>query len=208
MIKVLNRGAPKDESLDKFKRYLGLAESETARCSKIVSNLLAFSRKSDLEISAVNVIELLEKCVLLSQHKLMLSNIEMRTNYGPDTPTIWGDTNQIQQALINLIFNAIDAMPDGGEIALGCRPLTDKGLVEITVADTGRGIADKDLQQIFDPFYSTKTEGKGLGLGLSVVYGIIDRHKGKIYVTSQINKGTMFTIWLPAAEGAVQSKSA
>jgi PAS domain S-box-containing protein len=208
MLKVLNRGAPNAESLKKFKRYLSLAESETSRCSKIVSNLLAFSRKSDLEISAVNVIELLEKCVLLSQHKLMLSNIEIHTEFGPDTPTVWGDANQIQQALINLIFNAIDAMPEGGEIRLGCRPLTDKGLVEITVADTGRGIADKDLQQIFDPFYSTKTEGKGLGLGLSVVYGIIDRHKGKIYVNSQINKGTMFTIWLPAAEGAVQSKSA
>lgn len=206
MLKILNRGSLSAESIEKFTRYLTLTESETSRCSKIVSNLLAFSRKSDLEISAVNVIELLEKCVMLSQHKLMLSNIQIKTDFAPETPTMWGDSSQIQQAIINLIFNAIDAMPEGGELTITSAFNAEKGLVEITVADTGRGIARDDLRQVFDPFYSTKTEGKGLGLGLSVVYGIIDRHKGNIHIDSELNKGTVFTLLLPAAKGMAKPK--
>ena len=201
MLKVINRSTPNTDSIEKFKRYLTLSESETSRCSKIVSNLLSFSRKSDLEISSVNIIELLDKCIMLSQHKLMLTNIEIHTDFEPEIPAVWGDHDQIQQAIINLIFNAIDAMPEGGELSISSRFNANSGLVEILVADTGRGIADEDLQQIFDPFYSTKTEGKGLGLGLSVVYGIIDRHKGKISVKSNINQGTVFSIVLPTANG-------
>ena len=199
MIKIVNRRSLSAESVEKFKRYLTLTESETSRCSKIVSNLLAFSRKSDLEISAVDVVDLLERCIMLSQHKLMLTNIQIHTDFASEIPAVWGDDDQIQQAIINLIFNAIDAMPDGGALYISSTFIADQDLVEIKVTDTGRGIADEDLQQIFDPFYSTKTEGKGLGLGLSVVYGIVDRHKGKIRVKSKINQGTEFTVVLPTA---------
>jgi len=207
MLKILQRGAPTGESLEKFSRYLSLSESETSRCSKIVSSLLAFSRKSDLEISAVNIIELLERCVLLSQHKLMLNNIAIHTGFSKDTPTVWGDFNQIHQAVINLIFNAVDAMPQGGDITLTCGHDPKNASVVITVADTGQGIAREDLQKIFDPFFSTKTEGKGLGLGLSVVYGIIDRHKGNIHVASQPGQGTVFTISLPTVKNMDGSKN-
>ena len=206
MLKMIGRGSLGDESLEKFKRYLTLTESETSRCSKIVSNLLSFSRKSDLEISAVNIVELLEKCVMLSEHKLMLTNIRIRTDFSPQTPTVMGDQNQIQQAIINLIFNAIDAMPQGGELTISSGFNSKKEMVEIAVADTGRGIPQEDLRKIFDPFYSTKTEGEGLGLGLSVVYGIIDRHKGLIDVDSRLNKGTVFTISLPTADQEVRTK--
>jgi len=200
MIKVLGRGSLDKEHLQKFQRYLDLVESETSRCSKIVSNLLAFSRTSKLEFTEINMNELLERCIMLSQHKLTLQNIEIRTDVTPGAPIVSGDFNQIQQCVINLIFNAIDAMPNGGTLTIKSSIDPNKGLVRIGVADTGTGIAKEDLSQIFDPFYTTKIEGKGLGLGLSTVYGIIDRHKGTITVESELGKGTVFTITLPAGK--------
>jgi two-component system NtrC family sensor kinase len=203
MIKVIGRDASlKPESLDKFQRYLGLVESETSRCSKIVSNLLAFSRKSTMEFSEVNVLELLEKSIMLSQHKMDLQNIQVKAELEERMPPVWGDFNQIQQCVINLIFNAIDAMPDGGTLILRCGYNQDKGVVNIGVEDTGSGISEEHLPHIFEPFYSTKTEGNGLGLGLATVYGIIDRHNGTITVDSEVGKGTLFTIILPVGENA------
>jgi signal transduction histidine kinase len=102
--------------------------------------------------------------------------------------------------VINLIFNAIDAMPNGGTLSVRCGHNQNKGVVNIVVEDTGSGISEEDLPHIFEPFYSTKTEGNGLGLGLATVYGIIDRHNGTITVDSEVGKGTVFTITLPVEE--------
>ena len=198
MIKITSRGSLDPKNIEKFHRHLTLVESETDRCSKIVSNLLAFSRKSEMKISKISINELLERCILLSQHKLMLQNIRIKTDLDSKIPEVFGDFNQIQQCVINLIFNAMDAMPDGGALTLASSFNSKKQMVVIKIEDTGCGIPDEDLPQIFDPFYSTKTEGKGLGLGLSVVYGIIDRHKGTVTVESEPEKGTVFTIHLPA----------
>jgi len=200
MLKILKRGSLDQKNQEKFQRHLTLVESETSRCSEIVSNLLAFSRKSKLELSKMNINELLEKCILLSQHKLMLQNIQIKTDLNPEIPKVLGDFNQTQQCVINLIFNAIDVMPDGGTLTIISSFDPDKGMVEIKIEDTGWGISSEDLHHIFDPFYSTKTEGEGLGLGLSMVYGIIDRHKGTITVDSEVGKGTVFTISLPAVK--------
>ena len=198
MSKKIGRNASlKTEDLKKFQRYLDLVESETSRCSKIVSNLLAFSRKSKMEFAEVDIRELLEKSILLSQHKMDLQNIQVKTEMDAEIPPVWGDFNQIQQCVINLIFNAIDAMPEGGALNIGCVYNRDRGLVEIRVEDTGSGISEEDLPHIFEPFYTTKKEGNGLGLGLPTVYGIIDRHKGTITVDSELGKGTVFTIRLP-----------
>jgi signal transduction histidine kinase len=198
MLKILSRGSLDQKNQEKFQRHLTLVESETLRCSKIVSNLLAFSRKSELQLGEMNINELLEKCILLSQHKLTLQNIEIKSDLDSEIPKVLGDFNQTQQCVINLIFNAIDAMPDGGVLTVISSFDPGKGMVEIKIGDTGCGISDEDLPHIFDPFYSTKTEGEGLGLGLSMVYGIIDRHKGNITVDSEVGKGTVFTISLPA----------
>jgi len=198
MLKIIKRGDLETKNIEKFQRHLTLVESETSRCSKIVSNLLAFSRKSELELKAMSINELLEKCILLAQHKLMLQNIQIKTDLDPGIPKVLGDFNQTQQCVINLIFNAIDAMPDGGTLTLAGSFDPETQMVEIKIEDTGCGIADQDLHQIFDPFYSTKTEGKGLGLGLSMVYGIIDRHNGSVTVDSELDKGTVFTIRLPS----------
>jgi signal transduction histidine kinase len=184
--------------MEKFQSYLGIVENETDRCSKIVSNLLAFSRKSKEEVRKVSVREVVEKSVLLSQHKMALANIRLQTEFEEHLPVVLGDFNQIQQCVINLIFNAIDAMPEGGALTIACRSLEGEGILEIQVADSGTGISKQDLPHIFDAFYTTKTEGSGLGLGLATVYGIIERHKGSIDVESEPGKGTTFTIRLPA----------
>jgi two-component system NtrC family sensor kinase len=197
MIKILGKGQVTPEHLNKFGKYLTLMESETSRCSKIVSNLLAFSRKSKLEFSEVDVNELLLKCIELSHHKLSLQNIQLETRLDPNLPRIAADANQIQQCMINLIFNAMDAMPDGGALTIESLRLGDRGGIELKVTDTGCGIAKEHLPKIFDPFFTTKTEGKGVGLGLSTVYGIVDRHKGAISVESKVGKGTVFSIKLP-----------
>lgn len=197
MMKMLNRGSLTPESTSKFESYLSLMESELSRCSKIVSNLLSFSRKSKLEFSELNLGELLSRCITLSHHKLTLQNIQIQERISPDIPKVIGDFNQLQQCIINLIFNAIDAMPNGGVIGIETSFNSRRELVEIKVSDTGCGIAKADLQYIFDPFFTTKTEGKGLGLGLSTVYGIIDRHKGTITAESEPGHGTVFTIKLP-----------
>ena len=197
MIKILKRGVFEQEQAQKFQGYLSLVEREVDRCSKIVSNLLAFSRKSKMALGEMFINDLLEKCILLSQHKLTLQNIKIRKDFGADLPKVWGDFNQIQQCIINLIFNAIDAMPEGGTLAIVSSHDPKMNIVEIRVEDSGCGILKEDLPNIFDPFFTTKIEGKGLGLGLSTVYGIIDRHKGTIAVRSESGKGTVFTIKIP-----------
>ena len=197
MVKILGRGSLSTEQIHKFQRYLDLSGSEVSRCSDIVSNLLAFSRKPKLEFSEVNINDLLEKSILLSKYKLTLQNIQIKTDLYPEIPEVFGDFNQLQQCLLNLIFNAADAMPDGGSLTMDSSFFPHKGLIEIKVTDTGRGIARDDISKVFDPFFRTKEEGKVLGLGLYVVYAIIDRHKVTISSESTPGKGTVFTITLP-----------
>ncbi len=197
MLKILERGELAPDRVSKFQSYLSLMESELSRCSKIVSNLLAFSRKSKLEFGEVNLEDLLSRCISLSEHRLTLQNIRIEKRIPEGLPTIQGDFNQLQQAVINLIFNALDAMPDGGLLTIECRADASRNVIEIRVEDTGCGISEDDLLYIFDPFFTTKTDGKGLGLGLSTVYGIVDRHKGTISVKSQPGKGSTFSIVLP-----------
>jgi len=196
MIRILARGDMTAETTRKFQQYLDLVEKETERCSTIVSNLLTFSRKSEPAFGLLKMEELFQRCVLLSQHKLELSNIHLYTRLSPDLPAIKADLNQLQQCLINLIFNAVDAMPEGGNLTLACDPDPEGKKVVITVQDTGTGIQEQDLPHIFEPFFTTKKEGYGVGLGLSTVYGIIEHHKGTVTVTSQPGH-TVFMLNLP-----------
>ncbi|MGO9019049.1 MAG: response regulator [Syntrophobacteraceae bacterium] len=198
MSKILSCGSLPGDSIAKFQGYLSRTQSELERCSKIVSNLLDFSRKSKLEFSPVDVNELLSKCIDLSGHKLVLQNIRVETHLAGDLPMFQGDFNQLQQCIINLIFNAVDAMPEGGVLRIESSFDSAKSLIHILVRDTGCGISRDDFPYIFDPFFTTKKEGKGLGLGLSTTFGIIDRHKGTIRVESEPGKGALFQIDLPA----------
>jgi two-component system NtrC family sensor kinase len=197
MNRILRQGPLAEDRREKFQRYLDLVENETNRCSQIVSSLLGFSRVSPPAFGRVRIEELLERCILLSRHKLELSNIRLESNLPPNLPPIEGDFNQLQQCIINLIFNAIDAMPDGGTLTLDSRYDKDRGAVIVMVKDAGGGISPQDLPRIFEPFFTTKNEGYGVGLGLSTVYGIIERHKGSIKVESEPGKGAAFLIELP-----------
>lgn len=198
MIRIVERGTLSDEQRGNFQGYLKLVESETDRCSQIVSNLLTFSRKSPTALEQVRVDELFHRCTVLSRHKLELQNILLETHIASDIPTIEGDLNQMQQCIINLIFNAIDAMPTGGTLTLSGDFDPENEVVTITVRDTGTGISEEDLPYIFEPFFSTKKEGYGVGLGLSTVFGIMERHHGEVTVESRKSEGTSFRLLFPA----------
>ena len=197
MKRILARGRPPDEKLEKFRGYLDLVESETGRCSDIVSSLLSFSRRTRPEFTEVSLDGLLEKCILLSRHRLKLQNIDLEVDVSSGLPPVQGDPNQLQQCMINLIFNAIDAMPEGGRLTIRAAEEQGGRQVVITVRDTGAGIDPAALPHIFEPFYTTKEEGYGVGLGLSTVYGIVERHHGTVETASRPGRGTKFTLRFP-----------
>ena len=197
MLRKMDRGRPTAEEIEKFGRYLDLMEKETDRCSQIVSSLLTFSRKSPLAYEKVSVDDLIRRCTILSRHKLELCNISLNVDIKNGLPAVYGDFNQLQQCLINLIFNAVDAMPEGGTLSIEGKHHQKNGRIAIRVKDTGIGISKEDLAHIFEPFFTTKQEGYGVGLGLSTTYGIIEKHRGSIKATSAPGKGTTFTIELP-----------
>ncbi|MCK4987074.1 MAG: response regulator, partial [Desulfobacterales bacterium] len=151
MLRILDEDQLDEDQTQKFQHYLGLAENEIERCSQIVANLLNFSRTSPPAFGEVRIEELINRCILLSRHKLELSNIGLESNIQMNLPPVKGDFNQLQQCIINLIFNAIDAMPGGGTLTLEGHCEAGKRLVVITVKDSGEGIAPADLPYIFEP---------------------------------------------------------
>ncbi|SMC23510.1 PAS domain S-box-containing protein [Desulfacinum hydrothermale DSM 13146] len=185
------------EDLEQFKYYLNLIDTESARCSAIVGNLLSFSRQQKLEKRLFQLNEVVHRVVLLSQHKMELQHIELVLDLQEDLPEMEGDPGQIQQCVINLLFNAMEAMPEGGRLSVRTIHDRDRGEVRLEVADTGVGIPQEKMSQIFEPFYSTKSQDKGVGLGLSVVYGIVKEHRGTIYVKSRVGEGACFMVRFP-----------
>jgi PAS domain S-box-containing protein len=186
-----------EERMKKFQQYLELVENETDRCSQIVASLLQFSRISKPAFGEVRVEELIDRCILLCQHKLELSNIRLESNIQSGIPAVKGDFNQLQQCVINLIFNAIDAMAHGGALTLEGHYDLETRMAVILVKDTGQGIASDDLPYIFEPFFTTKNQAYGVGLGLSTVYGIMERHNGSVEVKSQPGDGAVFKLKIP-----------
>ncbi len=200
MIKLKSRNKFSPERLEDISRYLATMESETARCGEIVKNLLAFSRQSKITIKSRSIIDIIDRTFDLIAHDLEIKGIQLKKNIAPDLPKVQCDFQQIQQALLNLIYNASDAMLDGGTLTVTTqRKAGSKRFLDVMVSDTGCGITEEDKEKIFDPFFTTKAEGKGVGLGLSVVYGIITRHNGTIGVESKPGKGSTFTVSLPVA---------
>jgi signal transduction histidine kinase len=208
MLKILERGPLNAADQKRFGEYLALVARETDRCSRIVSGLLAFSRKTAPRFEALDAAELIERCVKLSRHKLELSNIRLTVEIGVRLPLVYGDFNQLQQCIINLIFNAIDAMPQGGDLFIGAAGDAGTPHVAITVRDTGGGIEAAHRPHLFEPFFTTKEEGHGTGLGLSTVYGIMQRHAGQVHVESEPGKGATFVLELPTANTPRDPQSA
>ncbi len=194
MGRILDDGPLPAKQIERFRQHLKLMESETIRCSDIVSNLLTFSRRSTPSKQPVNVEELLNRCILLGRHKLMLNHIKLTTDIDSPIPLLKADFNQLQQCIINLIFNAMDAMPDGGDLFISASHDPDGHLVRITVKDSGTGISPENMPRIFEPFFTTKKEGYGVGLGLSILYGIVESNNGRVIVNSRPGEGAAFVL--------------
>ncbi|OQY49569.1 MAG: hypothetical protein B6240_03070 [Desulfobacteraceae bacterium 4572_87] len=199
MIKQNRNGRLTPERKDDIARYLDIMASETARCGEIVKNLLAFSRQSKINIESRNIKEIVDRTLTLLSHDLEMKGVQVVKHMSSHLPQVQCDFKQIQQALLNVIGNASEAMVEGGVLTMSAKCSTEGRNMEIKITDTGCGIPKTHLKSIFEPFFTTKEEGKGVGLGLSVVYGIVTRHQGTIEVESEPEEGTTFTIRLPLA---------
>jgi len=206
LIRQIKKGKIDAEAISK---QLDPIDRNTKRMMNIINHLRAFSRQSKAEFYAVDVNGVIEESFLMVGEQLRLRNIAVITNLDPELPKVKGDTNQLEQVILNLITNARDAITGKNEDESDADPLeesiqivtrkidSDGKYIGVDVRDTGTGIKKKDLDSIFDPFYSTKEVGKGTGLGLSISYGIINEHKGNIEVTKTGPDGTTFSIRLP-----------
>ncbi|MDH3874371.1 MAG: ATP-binding protein [Desulfobacteraceae bacterium] len=198
IIKQLSRDRFTHEKLEDISRYLKIMESETARCGEIVKDLLAFARRTKITMESNVIEDIINKTLNLISHELEMKELQLKKNIAPNLPKVKCDFKQIQQVLLNLMYNASEAMPSGGTLTITAnRANAAKALLEVAISDTGCGISEKNMENIFEPFFTTKEEGKGVGLGLSVVYGIIARHNGTISVESEPGKGSTFKVRLP-----------
>lgn len=184
------------KGVEDLREYLGLIRSEAFRCKAITNGLLDFSRARPGERTPVSVASIIASAARLVAHQQRNARIDIRVETQEGLPQVSADQGQLQQAIIALATNAVDAMPEGGTLRLSARH--EQGQVIIEVSDTGIGIPPEALPKIFDPFFTTKEVGRGTGLGLAVCYGIVTDHGGRINVASSVGKGTTFTISLPA----------
>ena len=195
----LSEGIANDEEREEVQGFLRTIHQEAGRCGKIVRNFLVFARRSGGEFALCSLNAIAEQALAILRHHLEMKGVELSWTPIADTGTggdqIVCDAGQIQQALLNLFVNAVEAMPEGGTLTVAAREAGSER-VEVEVADTGAGIPDEALPHIFEPFYTTKRES-GSGLGLSVVWGIAERHGGTVEVESERGKGTVFRLTLP-----------
>jgi two-component system cell cycle sensor histidine kinase/response regulator CckA len=189
-------------------------EEDVGRIAAIVNELHVFSGASERQPTLVNVHDAAEKAIQFLGYLPEATRIRIVRSYGKDISAFWGVEAEIQEIFVNLLQNARDALPDGGEIRVASRHLQSRdaqragypkehpaGLVEFSVEDGGTGISREQQKKIFDPFFTTKPPGKGTGLGLAVVRRLVNNHHGTIAVRSRPGRGTVFTVCFPVAEG-------
>ena len=188
-----------DPRLDVFPKYLQVIIRESYRCKGIIDSLLSFSRKSDGSVSAVNVNDVLNEVLELVRHKSRYDKVEVHTDLQNDLPAVTGDPSGLRQVFMNLLMNAHQAIDGPGSVEITTRCINESTVL-CQIRDSGCGIPRDAIDQIWDPFFSTKDVGQGLGLGLAVTYNIIKRHGGDISVESQVGKGSQFTVRMPACQ--------
>ena len=177
--------------------YLVSMEDGLRRVQKIVRQLLDFSQQHNPELALADIHQVIKQVLLLTEHLLVSHHVRLETALANEVPEIMIDRHMIEQVLMNLILNAIQAMRAGGVLAI--RTTVESANCLVHIRDSGCGISPSVLPRIFDPFFTTKNEGEGTGLGLSVSLGIVERHGGKILVESEVGKGTTFTVSIPLA---------
>ena len=205
LVKRVQRSTLPAEEAKPYVDDLKLMGDEALRCGNIVKNLLVFARQRGVSFQPVHIAQVIERCVLLMNHHARMHDVELKTSCTGDD-LLECDPDQIQQVLIALMVNAIEAMAppagrsEGGTLTLGLRSGGADGTISVLVSDTGVGMSEETKAHIFEPFYTTKSDSKGGGLGLSVAYGILERHHATVDVESAPGKGTVFTLTFPAKQ--------
>jgi two-component system NtrC family sensor kinase len=196
------------ENLAEITRAVGQIRTQGDRCKEITYKLLSFARKTDPTIREVELNEIVDEVIGLTSQKTRYANVRIETELDPNLPVIQASPSELQQVLLNLVNNAIDAIErPGGTVTVATGGAG--GEVVLEVRDTGKGIPEANLGRIFDPFFTTKPVGQGTGLGLPICYGIVEKMGGRITVESEIEKGTTFTVFIPrvAPEGITNVQS-
>ena len=197
--KWLDRGDTQGEKREEALQCLDLIAGESRRCGDLVKNLLTFSRTAPINLQSTDLNSVVDRSLRLVRHQLEMNGIQLQLDSQADLPMVQCDPAQIEQVLLALVMNAIDAMPRGGNLWLSTRVSDKTEDVEVRVRDDGSGIPPDILPNIFEPFLTTKEAGHGVGLGLAISHSIVERHGGRIEVQSQYGKGTEFLIHLPLA---------
>ncbi len=195
--RTVKEGTLTSEAATEIQSELSIIADETARCGNIVKNLLLFSRQKVGEFVEDDIRIAIDRSLKLMDHHLQMHNIRLEKDFESEQLMLFCDPQQIEQALLAIEINAVEAMPDEGVLRVSAHRLAGSDSIQIIISDTGIGISEEALPHIFEPFFTTKENGKGTGLGLAVVYGIVERHAGTINVQSQVHGGTSFTIILP-----------
>jgi signal transduction histidine kinase len=191
-------GLSEDARLAVFQKYLEVIMRETYRCKAIIDSLLSFSRKSDGTAGAVNLNQALQEVLELVRHKSRYERIEIVELLQEDLPPVYGDGAGLRQVFMNLLLNAHQAISGSGRVEIST--FVEQGMGVVTIKDSGCGIPPEQLAQIWDPFFTTKSVGQGLGLGLAITYNIIQRQGGEILVDSSQGMGSTFTVRLPLCQ--------
>ncbi len=197
-LQMLMRQLPAD---DPHSPVLDRVVKQGFRASEIINNLLKFSRVSGSERVELELNKIIHETLSLVAPVLRAARVSVQTDLDPDLPSIHGNAGKLQQVFMNLIMNARDAMPYGGELTVSTRSFDST--VSVEIADNGVGISEENLRKIFDPFFTTKATNRGTGLGLAVSYGIMREHSGKIYVDSEVGRGASFRLEFPASRKPV-----
>jgi signal transduction histidine kinase len=199
---ILQDGNLRSKDRDRLK----IIESQLDRLADSVKSLLSFTRQPKPQLKSLHVNDVLEELIHLSEPWFLARNVRLSTKLSQNLPPVLGDSTHLQTLFLNLITNALDAMPKGGVLTIGTHQISpplsseDRRWLEVSIADTGIGITEESKRRIFDPFFTTKKVGEGTGLGLAICEKIIKEHSGRIEVKSEVGKGSTFLISIPAIE--------
>jgi signal transduction histidine kinase len=191
-------GLAEDPRLNDFPKYLDVIVREVYRCKTIIDSLLSFSRKSEGSYGRVNINTIVNEVLQLVRHQGRDKKIVLKENFLLPLPEVYGDASALRQVFLNLILNAFQAIDDEGVVSI--ETSANETHVSARVVDSGSGIAPEALEQIWNPFYTTKKVGRNQGLGLAISYDIVKKHEGTIMVNSKLGEGTVFNVRLPICQ--------